>query len=454
MEPFEGKMKEPSTSANIFTKLGRIAELAKRAPDMKLRSLAHHIDAEWLAEAYQRTRKDGAVGVDGQTAEQYARDLEKNLESLLNRAKSGTYKAPPVRRVHIPKANGETRALGIPTFEDKVLQRAVAMVLGAVYEQDFLDCSYGFRPGRSAHDALDDLQNQLVKMGGGWLLEVDFRKFFDTLEHAKLKEILSQRVTDGVLLRLISKWLHAGVMERGELHFPGAGTPQGGVISPLLANVFLHEVLDLWFERDVKPRLHGQARLFRYADDAVMVFAHEKDARRFLEVLEKRCEKYGLVLHPEKTRLLDFRRPDRRSSKDDDDDDGSTTFDLLGFTHFWQQSLSKRWVVMRRTARDRFRRSVRAVASWCRKHRHDPVPAQRLALSRMINGHYAYYGIAFNARALGRFLYCATLAWWAALQRRSQRGMTWARMDALLRKLPLPQPRIFRPLKWLRSANP
>jgi group II intron reverse transcriptase/maturase len=454
MEPFEGKMKEPSTSVNISTKLERIAELAKHAPDMKLRSLAHHIDAEWLAEAYRRTRKDGAVGVDGQNAEQYARDLERNLESLLNRAKSGTYKAPPVRRVHIPKANGETRALGIPTFEDKVLQRAVAMVLGAVYEQDFLDCSYGFRPGRSAHDALDDLQNQLIKMGGGWLLEVDFRKYFDTLEHAKLKEILSQRVTDGVLLRLISKWLHAGVMERGELHFPGAGTPQGGVISPLLANVFLHEVLDLWFERDVKPRLHGQARLFRYADDAVMVFAHEKDARRVLEALEKRCEKYGLSLHPEKTRLLDFRRPDRRSSKDDDDDDGSTTFDLLGFTHFWQQSLSKKWVVMRMTARDRFRRSVRAVASWCSRHRHEPVPAQRLALSRMINGHYAYYGIAFNARALGRFLYCATLAWWAALRRRSQRGMPWAQMDALLRKLPLPQPRIVRPLKWLRSAKP
>jgi RNA-directed DNA polymerase len=453
MEPFEGQMKGPSTPANIFTKLGRIAELAKGAPDMKLRSLAHHIDVEWLTEAFHRTRKDGAVGVDGQTAEQYATNLESHLVSLLNRAKSGTYKAPPVRRVHIPKANGETRALGIPTFEDKVLQRAVAMVLGAVYEQDFLNCSYGFRPGRSAHDALDDLQNQLVTMGGGWLLEVDFRKYFDTLEHAKLKEILSQRVTDGVLLRLISKWLHAGVMERGELHFPGAGTPQGGVISPLLANVFLHEVLDLWFERDVKPRLYGQARLFRYADDAVMVFTHEHDARRFLEALRKRCEKYGLALHPEKTRLIDFRRPSRSASKDDDDD-GSRTFDLLGFTHFWQQSLSKKWVVMRRTARDRFRRSVKAIASWCDQHRHAPVPAQRLALSRKINGHYAYYGITFNMHALGRFLYCATMAWWRALRRRSQRKMPWKRMDALLRALPLPQPRIVRPLKWLRSAKP
>ena len=450
----QGKDEGTLSPLNVSTKLGRIAELAKQAPDMKLSTLAHHIDDEWLTEAYRRTRKDGAVGVDGQTAEQYAVDLEKNLESLLNRAKSGTYKAPPVRRVYIPKANGETRALGIPTFEDKVLQRAVAMVLEAVYEQDFLDCSYGYRPGRSAHDALDDLQHQLVKMAGGWLLEVDFRKYFDTLEHGKLKEILSQRVTDGVLLRLISKWLHAGVMERGEMHYPEAGTPQGGVISPMLANVFLHEVLDLWFERDVKPRLHGQARLFRFADDAVMVFAHEKDARRCFEALVKRCEKYGLTLHPEKTRLFNFRRPDRRSSKDDDDA-GPRTFDLLGFTHFWQQSLKeKKWVVMRKTARDRFRRSVKAVTTWCNKHRHVPVPAQRLTLSRKIRGHYAYYGIAFNARALARFLYCVSMAWWAALRRRSQRGMPWARMDALLRKLPLPKPRIVRPLKWLRSANP
>jgi group II intron reverse transcriptase/maturase len=420
---------------------------------MKLRTLAHHIDVEWLTEAYRRTRKDGAVGVDGQTASEYARDLERNLQSLLDRAKSGSYRAPPVRRVHIPKGKGETRALGIPTFEDKILQRAVAMVLGAVYEQEFLDCSYGFRPGRSAHDALDDLQNHLIKVAGGWVLEVDFRKYFDTLDHAKLKEVLSQRVTDGVLLRLISKWLHAGVLEGGELHYPDAGTPQGGVISPLLANIFLHEVLDKWVEHDVKPRLKGTVRLFRYADDAVLVFAHESDARRVLEILGKRCEKYGLTLHPEKTRLLNFRRPDRRSSKDDDDE-GPKTFDLLGFTHFWETSLSKKWIVMRKTAGDRFRRAVRAITTWCNHHRHDPVPAQHAMLSRKIGGHYAYYGIHFNTRALASFLYCASIAWWRALRRRSQRGMPWAQMDMLLRKLALPQPRVVRRSKWLRSANP
>lgn len=448
-EPFEGKMKGTSTPINVCTKLERIADLARRDPTMKLRTLAHHIDVEWLTEAYRRTRKDGAVGVDGQTAEQYAQDLEKNLQALLDRAKSGTYRAPPVRRVYIPKGNGEPRALGIPTFEDKILQRAVSMVLEAVYEQDFLDCSYGFRPGRSAHDALDALQNQLVKTAGAWLLEIDFRKFFDTLDHAKLMDVVRERVTDGVLLRLISKWLHAGVMERGEVHFPKAGTPQGGVISPILANIFLHTVLDKWVEHDVSPRLMRGTRLFRYADDAVLVFLDERDAHRFLEVLGKRCEKFGLVLHPAKTRLINFWRPDRRF-----DDQDPPTFDLLGFTHFWETSLSKKWVVMRKTARDRFRRAVKSIREWCKMHRHDDVPAQRNALAQKLEGHYAYYGVSYNGRALRRFLYCTWMAWWKALRRRSQRRFPYEKMRALLEKLPLPQPRIRRRSKYLRSANP
>lgn len=449
-EPFEGKMRGTSTPSNVCTKLERIAELAKRDPTMKLRTLAHHIDVEWLTEAFRRTRKDGAVGVDGQTAAEYARNLETNLQSLLDRAKSGTYRAPPVRRVHIPKGNGETRALGIPTFEDKVLQRAVAMVLEAVYEQDFLDCSYGFRPGRSPHDALDDLQNHLVKIAGGWLLEVDLRKFFDTLDHAKLMDVVRERVTDGVLLRLISKWLHAGVMERGEVHFPKAGTPQGGVISPLLANIFLHTVLDKWVEQDVLPQLRWPVRLFRYADDAVLVFQDESDAQDVHEALAERCEHFGLVLHPEKTRLINFRRPGRRS----DDDDDPPTFDLLGFTHFWETSLSQKWLVKRKTARDRFRRAVKSIREWCNRHRHDDIPSQRNALVKKLEGHYAYYGVLYNVRALKRFLYCTIMAWWEALRRRSQRGMTYARMGALLRKLPLPQPRVTHLSRHLRPAKP
>jgi len=252
----------------ISPKLERIAKLAKEAPEMAFTSLAHHIDIDWLREAYRRTRKDGAPGVDGASAGEYATKLEENLQSLLDRAKSGNYRAPPVKRVHIPKGDGsQTRPIGIPTFEDKVLQRAAAMALEAVHEQDFLDCSYGFRPGRSAHQALEVLQHGLVCMAGGWVLEVDIRKFFDTLDHAHLREILRRRVRDGVLLRLIGKWLNAGVLEGRELSYPDAGTPQGGVISPLLANVYLHEVLDVWFEREVKRRLHGRATLVRYAGD-------------------------------------------------------------------------------------------------------------------------------------------------------------------------------------------
>jgi RNA-directed DNA polymerase len=268
MEPEEGKMAGTPSPTTISTKLQRIATLARQAPDTAFTTLAHHIDLEWLREAYRRTRKDGAVGVDGQTAEQYAENLEANLQALLDRAKSGRYRAPPVRRVHIPKGDGKsTRPLGIPTFEDKVLQRAVAMVLEAVYEQDFLPCSYGFRPGRSAHQALERLWESLMRTRGGWVLEVDIRKFFDTLEHDWLLRLIQRRVRDGVLLRLIGKWLNAGVLEGKELTHPDRGTPQGGVVSPLLANIYLHEVLDVWFEHEVKPRLRGSAELIRYADD-------------------------------------------------------------------------------------------------------------------------------------------------------------------------------------------
>ena len=263
-------MKGTSSLNNISTKQQRIAMLARQSPGMVFTTLAHHIDIEWLKEAFRLTRKDAAPGVDGQTAEQYEANLEENLQALLDRAKSGTYRAPPVRRVHIPKGDGQsTRPIGIPTFEDKVLQRAVVMVLEPLYEQDFLDCSYGFRPRRSAHQALDSFWKQAMSemARGVWVVEVDIKKFFDTLVHRHLGELLRKRVRDGVLLRLIGKWLQAGVMEDGSITMPDSGTPQGGVISPLLANVYLHEVLDTWFERDVRPRLKGRAFLVRYADD-------------------------------------------------------------------------------------------------------------------------------------------------------------------------------------------
>jgi group II intron reverse transcriptase/maturase len=288
MDLSEGTMDETKGSTPISTRLEQIAKLAEKFADTPLTTLAHHIDIEWLHEAYRRTRKDGARGIDGQSAEQYAADLEGNLGWLLERAKSGSYRAPAVRRTYIPKANGERRALGIPTFEDKVLQRAVAMVLEAVYEQEFLDCSYGFRPGRSAHQAIDALHRQATGMAGGWVIEVDIRKYFDTIDHRRLQEVLRQRVRDGVIVRLVGKWLNAGVMEDGELQRSEAGTPQGGVISPLLANIYLHTVLDAWFEKEVRPRLRGRSFLTRYADDAVLLFEYEDDARRVMDVLPKR----------------------------------------------------------------------------------------------------------------------------------------------------------------------
>jgi RNA-directed DNA polymerase len=440
-------MAETQGSTTVSTKLERIAKLAREMPQVALTTLAHNIDIDWLREAYRRTRKNGAIGVDRQTAEEYASNLEVNLRSLLERAKSGGYVAPPVRRVHIPKGDGsQTRPIGIPTFEDKVLQRAVAMVLEAVYEQSFLDCSYGFRPGRSAHQALRIVQSQTVKMAGKWVLEVDIRKFFDTLDHSQLRDILRKRVRDGVLLRLIGKWLNGGVMEDGAIEYPEAGTPQGGVISPLLANIYLHEVLDEWFARQVAPRLVGRAVLVRYADDVVIIFEREQDARRVVDVLPKRLAKYGLTLHPEKTRLVDFRRPDRRPSTSPENGNAQTrpgTFDLLGFTHYWAMSRKGFWVVKRKTAADRFRRALKSIADWCRRCRHLLVREQWTALKRKLLGHFGYFGITGNFRALCSFRYRVCGMWRKWLSRRSQRArVSWEKMNRLLEHYPLPQPRI------------
>jgi group II intron reverse transcriptase/maturase len=440
MEPLEGNMAGASEPDPVYTKQQRIAELAKQAPQMGFTSLAHHIDLGWLYEAYRRTRRDGATGVDGQTAANYAENLRDNLQSLLERAKSGAYRAPPVRRVHIPKGTGpETRPIGIPTFEDKVLQRAVVMVLEAVYEQDFRNCSYGFRPGRSAHQALDALWQQTMARGGGWVVEVDIRKFFDTLDHAQLRELLRQRIRDGVLLRLIGKWLHAGVLDEGTLTYPEAGSPQGGVISPLLANVYLHYVLDVWFEREVQPRLKGRAFLIRYADDLVIGFTCEEDARRVLEVLPKRFGKYGLTLHPEKTRVVPFRPPGRSDRTDARKATQAGTFDLLGFTHFWGRSRKGNWVVKRRTAGSRLRRAIRTIAQWCRLNRHRPVAEQHQTLGAKLRGHFAYYGITGNGGALHQFRDAVTRAWRQWLSRRSRGNpLAWDHVTRLLARYPLP----------------
>jgi len=427
-------MSETQNSPYISPGLRRVAKTAKEHPDWALTNLSQHIDLPLLREAFRRTRKDGAVGVDGTTGTAYAQDLERKLQDLLDRAKSGRYRAPVVRRVHIPKGDGRTRPIGIPTFEDKLLQRAVALVLEAVYEQDFQDCSYGFRPGRSAHGALADLWSGAMRMGGCWVLEADIQDCFGSLDHAHLRMILRQRIRDGVLLRLIGKWLNAGVLEEGRTTRSEHGTPQGGVISPLLANVYLHVVLDAWFAREVKPWLRGPAQLVRYADDFVILFANEQDARRVMEALPPHFGRFGLTLHPAKTKLVAFRPPIAERA--------SGSFDFLGFTHFWSRSLRGYWVVKRKTAKARLSRSLTRVRAWCRSNRHLPVRVQHAYLSQVVRGHCGYFGITGNSPALQRFREGVRALWRKWLRRRSnaaaRNGAAW--WLALCQRYPLPPP--------------
>lgn len=430
-------MADTQRSEVISTRRKRIAEVARKLPHDALTNLAHHMDQQWMQEAFARTRKSGAPGVDGQTAEQYEQNLQQNLQELLNRAKSGSYRAPPVKRVHIPKADGTKRPIGIPTLQDKVLQRAVLMLLEPIYEQEFADCSFGFRPGRSAHQGLQTLRDHLMQMGGGWVLELDIKSFFDTVDHRIVQQILRQRVRDGVVVRLIGKWLNAGVQHQQTLHYPQRGTPQGGVISPLLANIYLHEVLDSWFEQQVRSRLKGEARLVRYADDAVIVFANYEDAQRVLAVMPKRFKRFGLTLHPDKTRLVKMRRPTKRGGND------RGSFDFLGLTHHWARSRRGRWVIKQRTARDRFRRAVRNIAQWLRRHRHDPLAEQHQMLCLKLRGHDQYYGVTGNWSSLARLRYAVSRLWCKWLSRRSAKAAKgWSWFNRLLARFPLPQPRI------------
>lgn len=439
MEPMRRKTIEMPSSETVSTKLDRIAKLAREMPGTAITSLSHHIDLEWLREAWRRTRKDGAPGVDGATASEYERELETNLQSLLDRAKSGRYVAPPVKRVYIPKGKSdEKRPLGIPTLEDKVLQRAVAMCLSAVYEQDFLECSYGFRPRRSAHQALESLREWTMRMGQVWIVEVDIRRFFDSLDHSFLRQILHERVRDGVILRLIGKWMNAGVLEGNELSYPDSGAPQGGVISPLLANVYLHHVLDVWLAERVAPALQGPMHVVRYADDFVLAFRVEHDARRVFAALPKRFEEFGLKLHPSKTRLIDFRQPTiGRKQKP------KVSFDFLGFTLYWGRSRKGGWIVQWKTARDRLARSVARVKEWCRKHRHAPLRWQQQALNRKLQGHYSYYGLTGNFRTLGSFHDAVRRLWCKWLGRRHRRARVfWAKFQRLEAHYPLVRPRL------------
>lgn len=383
--------------------------------------------------------KDSAPGVDGVIATEYAMNLEVNLADLLEWAKSGRYKAPPVKRKWIPKNEHKFRAIGIPTLEDKILQRAIAMLLEPLYEQVFLDCSYGFRPRRSAHQALDAVREGIREVNGGWVLDVDIKAFFDMIPHKILREILRKRISDSVVLRLLGKWLKAGVMDDGVFHRPTAeGTPQGGVISPLISNVYLHEVLDSWFAKTVMPCLKGKAKLIRFADDFVIVFERLDDAGRVMNVLPKRFEKYGLQLHPEKTRLVDICHPWESHRK-------PGTFDFLGFTFYWGKTQNNGYAVKKKTAAKKFRRSLKQVHTWCKKNRHQPIAWLCSKLGEKLNGHYAYYGVTGNYKSIAEFRYRVEriLRYWLNRRSRKGDGMSWHRFGILMRDhFTLPKARI------------
>jgi group II intron reverse transcriptase/maturase len=432
-------MPNASTLVDMSPGLLKVVERAQREPEGRFHALAHLIDMPALERAYRRQRADAAVGIDGVTKEQYGQALEVNLQDLHARLKAKRYRHQPIRRVHIPKAQGKTRPIGISAFEDKVVQDAVREVLEAIYEQDFLGCSYGFRPGRSAHDAVRTLE-QIVHRGEvRWIFEADIVSFFDSLDRTELKKMLEVRVADGSLVRLIGKCLHVGVLDGEAVVEPELGTVQGSVLSPLLGNIYLHYVLDRWFATEVKPRLRGKTTLLRYCDDFIIGFEREEDARRVRVVLEKRLERFGLTLHPDKTRLLPFWRPPTTQQSGQ----GPATFDFVGFTFYWRRTRNGHWRMGCKTRRASLRRAKQALYDWCRRHRHQSVEAQHAALSRRLRGHFNYFGVNGNFQSLLQLVGATKRAWYKWLCRRSQRKrLTWERFTDFLRQRPLPRPRI------------
>lgn len=420
--------------------LQRIVQLAREKPDMVFTSLVHRIDMTLLRKAYQQIHKTESSGVDEVTAKEYVVDLEENLYKLYERLRRGQYVAQPVKRVWIDKEGGKQRPIGIPVLEDKIVQKAVMLLLEPIYEVNFYDFSYGFRPNRNAHMALQGIWRNIQNLGINWIVDADVSGYFDNIDHGNLREFIKRRVNDGGIIRLIGKWLNAGVMEAEELTNQELGTPQGGVISPLLANIYLHYVLDDWFVKDVEPRMEGRCFLIRYADDFVAGFEYENDAKRYMAVLFKRFEKYKLTIHPEKSKLVDFRKPYGPNGKGG----GGNTFDFLGFTHYWGKSRKGRYVVKRKTMRKRLRRFIKHIWSWCRDNRHIPISEQHKKLTEKLRGYYQYYGINGNIKTLRNVKYLTERAWRFWLSRRSHKGrMNWNKFkDSILSKRPLPTARI------------
>jgi group II intron reverse transcriptase/maturase len=415
--------------------LDRIREAARRDRRLKFTALLHHIyDIDRLRSSFYSLRRKASAGVDGVTWEHYAQDLESNLEDLSARLERGAYRAKPTRRVRIPKDGGRERLLGVPALEDKLVQRATAEVLQCIYEADFLGFSYGFRPGRKASMALDAVSVGIRRRKVGWVLDADIRGFFDTLDHEWLVKFIEHRVGDKRVVRLIQKWLTAGVLEDGKRIRSEVGAVQGGSISPLLANIYLHYVLDLWTQR-WRRRSSGDVIVIRYADDFVVGFQHRKEAERYLEEVTARFASFGLELHSQKTRLIEFGRF-AASNRDNRDEGKPETFDFLGFTHACGKSREGKWFVVRRwTRRKALRNKLREVYAELRRRMHDPVPEQGKYIASVVRGHCNYYGLAGNTRLIRAFRERVIYIWRRTLSRRSQRGrISWARINRLAAK--------------------
>ena len=416
----------------------KVMEVAKRDPKARLYSLAHLIDEEALKRAYGRIRKDAAVGVDGVTKDEYGRELEERVRDLHDRLRTYKYRHRPIRRVRIPKGKGKTRPIGISAMEDKVVQGAIAEVLQLAYEPVFADWSYGFRPGRGAHDALRALNRELHGGEINWVLGADIQSYFDSINRKMLLEQLRARINDKSLLRLIGKCMHVGILEGEEYSESEEGTVQGSILSPLLGNVYLHYVLDEWFQREVLPRMKGRAFLIRYADDFVMGFAREDDALKVQAALTQRFERYDLKLHPDKTRLMPFARPSFGSKGK-----GPGTFDFLGFTVYWRRGRKGGWAPRLKTRRQKLRGAIQGFSRWCRDHRHLPVRQQHAALRARLQGHFNYFGVNGNTACLWAVHHHVRRAWRKWLSRRSQKAaIPWPRYEAMLQHYPLPSPRV------------
>lgn len=432
------------TRADALTRLERVRQRAREKKGEKFTNLMSLVTVQLLKEAFVRLRKDAAPGVDGETWSSYAVDLDARLLDLEGRVQRGSYHPLPVRRVHIPKGDGRTRPLGIPALEDKVVQQAVRMVLEPIYEEEFLGFSYGFRPGRSQHDALDALAVAMQRKVN-WVLDADIRSFFDTIDHECLKRFVEHRVGDTRLVRLLMKWLHAGVMEGGAVREVQLGTPQGGIISPLLANIYLHYALDLWAQQWRSRNARGQMYVVRYADDFVMGFQYEQDARALREALAARLAKFGLELHPEKTRVFRFGRYAHEHCVKEGHP-RPETFDFLGFTHISARGLDGRFRLVRRTSRKKRKAKLGVLRREIRRRRHDPVPEQHRWLVSVLRGHANYYGVPGNSSALKSFRHQVRQEWLRQLQRRSQRARwTQAKRQRHDERFSLPSLRICHP---------